>query len=394
MLIANRKTIVLFIALFIKLLKYKCNIFTKKKLGINNNNLRVLIAPLDWGLGHTTRCIPIIKYLLLHHHKVYVGANETIKKILQNEFPSLHFLQLPGYNVRYSKQKRLLAFKILLQLPKILLSIKKEKTWTEKTVRELKIDLVISDNRFGVSTKKTPCIFITHQLNIIAPTKVLRSFIRRINYSHINRFSQCWVPDYKDNLNMAGEMSHPAHLPSVPVKYVGALSRFEKTPAAEKKFEWLIILSGPEPQRTILERKILDMAGALEGKVLLIRAKPAEDEVVSAPSNCMVINHLSTEKLQRAYSESEFVLSRSGYTTVMEVLSLQKKAVLIPTPGQTEQEYLAKHLMKQGWCYSFDQNDEKYLSQLNNAKKFSYQIPSFPTTCFEEVLNEFLDKLS
>ncbi len=362
-------------------------------MGIKKNNFRILIAPLDWGLGHTTRCIPIIKYLLLNQYTVFVGANETIKKIIRKEFPDIPVLPLQGYNIRYSKSKRGLPFKILLQLPKILLSIRNEKKWLKKKVEELKIDLVISDNRFGLYTKKVRSIFITHQLQILIPNKLLQSFIQKINYSYINRYTECWIPDFEGKMNLAGALSHPKKYPAVPVKYIGPLSRLKKTDPEEKKVDWLVVLSGPEPQRTILEHKILSVAGLTDEKILIVRGKPIAEDNLTVPANCTVVNHLSGDELEKAYAQSAFVLSRSGYTTVMEVLMLQKKAVLIPTPGQTEQEYLARHLSQQKWCYTFDQNTEDFLGEMNKAKEFPYRLPTFSASSYEEVIEDFLATL-
>ncbi len=353
-----------------------------------NKIQRILIAPLDWGLGHATRCIPLINSLKSFGYEVIIACNPVQKKLLQQEFPALDFLIISGYNIQYSRTKRGLVFKILMQLPKILLTIQKEHRWLQKAIQTHSIDLVISDNRFGLFTKLVPCIFITHQLTIQAPNKWLKRMMQFINYYFIQHFHQCWVPDLEGNLNIAGILSHPNKLPRIPVKYMGPLSRFEKIQNLDKKFEWMIILSGPEPQRSILEKKFLKIVDKLGKNVLLVRGKPGCEESIEAPANCTVKNHLSTSMLQAAFGSSEYIISRSGYTTVMEILFLQKKSILIPTPGQTEQEYLADHLMNQNWCYSFNQEEKDYLYHINAAKNFIYKLPGLEPGSLEKICVE------
>lgn len=350
----------------------------------------MIVAPLDWGLGHTTRCIPIIQKFLTSNYEIFVACNNTQKKILEQEFNDLQFIFLKGYNIQYATSKRWLPFKILQQLPKILLTIKEENQWLSRSIENYNIDLVISDNRFGLYSSKVQCIFITHQLQIQARYNWLQQLIQRINYRFINRYSQCWVPDYENTFSIAGKLSHPVQLPAIPVKYIGPLSRLQKVQAARMKYKYLFLLSGPEPQRTILENKIAALLTSIKENVLLVRGKPIEDTSITLPENCTVCNHLIINDLQQAIAESEFIVSRAGYTTVMEILSLQKKAILIPTPGQTEQEYLGKHLMQQQWCYSFKQEGEDYLFHLNKAQTFSFNLPQFPPSYLEKIVENII----
>ncbi len=334
----------------------------------------VLVAPLDWGLGHATRCIPIIKQLQNAGCNVTIAASGKTLALLSAEFPTLNTVELFGYNIRYTAQKRLLPLKILWQSPNILLTIQKEHRWLKKLIQERAIDLVISDNRFGLHTKNVPCIFITHQLLIKVPYRWLERLMQLINYHFVNKFSACWVPDFEGGNTIAAALSHPKHLPKVPLKYIGPVSRFGPVENMPFKYDWLVVLSGPEPQRTILENKILLVAEHLAGAVLLVRGKPGDSTSIDSPANCTVLNHVSTAGMQRVFAESKFVVSRCGYTTVMEVLAQHKKAILIPTPGQTEQEYLAKHLFAQQWCYCCQQ-DEDLAYHFGQAEKFAYQWP-------------------
>lgn len=353
----------------------------------------VLVAPLDWGLGHATRCIPIIKILQNCGCKVTIAASGSVKTLLESEFPQISFIQLNGYNVQYAASKRFLALKILMQSPKIIRSIKRENAWLQQVVAQYGFDAVISDNRFGLYTAKVPCIFVTHQLLIKAPYNWLQNSIQRINYSYINRYSQCWVPDIETGNTIAGELSHPKKLPAIPVKYLGPLSRFGELPKAELKYKWMAILSGPEPQRTILENKLLAIIPNLQGKILLVRGRPGSTAAINAPANCTIVNHLATNEMLQALAASQFVISRCGYTTVMEMLALGKKAVFIPTPGQTEQEYLAEHLFKQGWCYTCTQDDDLWQHLCTAETSFIYNMPPPAKTTLEEVVKGFVEKI-
>ena len=170
----------------------------------NFNIQTILIAPLDWGLGHATRCIPIIHSLINNGYKVIVAASDKPKILLQQEFPTVHFVELKGYKIAYSKNKWMLPFKIGMQIPKILKTIWYEHNWLQKIIQEHSINLVISDNRFGLYTSKIPCVFITHQLTIQTPFTALTNIVQQINYRYINRFTACWIPDFKDEPNLAG----------------------------------------------------------------------------------------------------------------------------------------------------------------------------------------------
>lgn len=355
----------------------------------NLRSLKILLAPLDWGLGHATRCIPIIKQLHKNGCTVTIAASGSVKTLLQGEFPAVDFIHLDGYNVQYSASKRFLPIKILLQAPKIMGIIKWENRWLQNVLEENRFDLVISDNRFGLYTPKVPCIFITHQLLIQAPYRWLERQVQQINYRYINRYTQCWVPDFESGETIAGRLSHPAKMPAVPVKYLGPLSRFGELEQKATTYSWMMILSGPEPQRTILEQKLLAVIPALAGNVLLVRGKPGSTEEIAAPANCTIVNHLGTVAMQQALAISDYVLSRCGYTTVMEVLALGKKAMFIPTPGQTEQEYLAGHLFGQHWCYTCTQDEDLGL-HLRQAAAFDYRLPVLGRGRLDVVVKEFL----
>lgn len=356
-------------------------------------NYQILVAPLDWGLGHATRCIPLITHLLQVGCKVIIAAEGAQEKLLKTEFPNLIFVHLPGYRIKYPKNKRFFSLKIIIQLPKIAAAKILEKRWLNRFAASTHIDAVISDNRYGFYSSKIPSVFITHQLRIQVHNVFLENILQKLNYRLIERFNVCWVPDEKGKPNFAGALSHPQALPQIPVLYLGGLSRLEPNLRVPQKYSLLVIVSGPEPQRTILEEKILQELRSYKGHVLLLRGLPSGQETLPARQNWTIKNHLSAKELQEAFCCSDFIISRSGYTTVMDICKLGKRAVLIPTPGQTEQEYLARHLEQQGRCASLQQDQFSLEQLLYKMQNFEYTLPQINMEKYKTVLDEFVEKL-
>jgi uncharacterized protein (TIGR00661 family) len=365
-----------------------------ENFNIRGHKTRILIAPLDWGLGHATRCIPIIDTLIKQHCTVIIAAEGQIKTLLQKEFPQLQFIELKGYRIKYSQYKIWMPVKLLMQLPKIIFRIYAENYWLKKAVTENNIDAVISDNRMGLYHKQIPCIYITHQLTIKTGKGFTESIAQKIHYHYINKFNTCWVPDAAGVKNLAGLLSHPARLPKVPVNYIGSLSRFEKN-ETETKYDLCIILSGPEPQRTVFENIILKDIDQLQGEKFLIRGLPDEAQTPELKNSSIKIkNHLPAGDLNKIIMQSEIIISRCGYSTVMDLIKLQKKAILIPTPGQTEQEYLGKYLQEQKLFYSIDQENFLLPQALKNATAFDFNVCPVNNGEYKNVVEKFVSSLT
>ncbi len=335
---------------------------------------RILVAPLDWGLGHATRCIPLVRLLLKQGAEVILAGEGAQQILLTTEFPQLQFLALTGYNIRYPSSGKLMAWQMLVQSQKLFSIIKKEHKWLQEIVATHKIDAVISDNRYGLYHPAIPCIFITHQLTIKSPFgKWTERLLQKRNYKYINRFTQCWVPDNKEK-SLAGDLSHPPQLPAVPVHYIGTLSRFKKTKIAEIKDHLLIVLSGPEPQRTLLENKLLPQISQYNGTATIVRGLPGNHNIIPSSNMIRCYNHLSADELNTEMEKADVVISRSGYSTVMDLATLQKKSILIPTPGQTEQEYLADYLSEKGWAAVASQKGFSLIQELKKVKQSSQRF--------------------
>jgi hypothetical protein len=334
---------------------------------------KLLVAPLDWGLGHATRCVPVIRHLLKLNCEVWLAGEGVQEKLLREEFPQLPFLPLEGYRIRYARKNT--GLKILLQVPSLLASIKKENQWLKDQVKQHGFEFVVSDNRYGLYHEKIFSVFITHQLCIKSPFgKWSEMLLQRWNYSFINRFSECWVPDEEGADNLAGKLSHPERMPAVPVKYIGALSRLKTKPVAPVKDHLLIILSGPEPQRSVLENKIIDEIIHYAGTATIVRGLPGEKSVIPSTNSIRFYNHLSSAELNDEMLTADCVISRCGYSTVMDAAALKKKCILIPTPGQTEQEYLGSYLMKKKLAYCVPQLSFSLLPSIEKAGKFNYHF--------------------
>jgi UDP-N-acetylglucosamine transferase subunit ALG13 len=332
---------------------------------------------MDWGLGHATRCIPLIRHLLRRGCDVWLAGEGRIEVLLRTEFPDLPFLSLPGYNIEYGRSRWDLLGKMALQIPKILDRIHKENDWLSEAVAEHRFDAVISDNRFGLYHEHVYSVFMTHQLLIKAPFGSFgESVMQRLNYDFIEQFDECWVPDVAGGATLAGVLSHPSTLPAVPTTYLGPLSRFRPTTGDVEPKHLLVVLSGPEPQRTILEELLLAQLKDYTGAILLVRGLPGSEEGPITTGNLTIISHLDTEALQKAMEEAVLVISRCGYSTVMDLVTLGKKSILIPTPGQTEQEYLATHLMEQGLAVCAAQDEFQLLPLLQVAEVFPYDLPA------------------
>jgi hypothetical protein len=355
---------------------------------------RILVAPLDWGLGHATRCIPVIRELIFNGCEVWLAGEGSQEKLLRMEFPELPFLQLNGYRIRYGSSGKSLTWKLIKQIPKIRRAIKQEHNWLKKTVQENQFDAVISDNRYGLYHETIPCYFITHQLTIKSPFgKWSERVLQKWNYKYINRFAGCWVPDTPGEENLAGELSHPANKPAVPLKYIGWLSRFTTKKIKEETNHLLFILSGPEPQRTALENIFIRDIGHYHGSATIVRGLPGNASLLPSTNTIKIYNHLSADELNDEMIKATFVISRSGYSTAMDIAVLRKKSILIPTPGQTEQEYLAGYYIdKQIACSALQQ----YFSlpvELQKAKFFHYQFPAVEeNNLLRDVITEMLAK--
>jgi UDP-N-acetylglucosamine:LPS N-acetylglucosamine transferase len=319
-------------------------------------------------------------------YQVILAADKNLKDFFKRELPGLPFEHLPDISLTYPRHSNL----FLHLLPKVIFlmnHIRKENKQLALLVKKHRPTIIISDNRYGCYSPDVHNICITHQLNPILPIlwKIFQPLARTIIKILLRKFDEIWIPDHR-NTRISGKLSHN-NLPDHKVSYTGPLSRFKKKDPSEKtliKEQILIILSGPEPQRTILEEKLTKILSGQNLKTIIIRGCPSDKyaEGKKSESNIQFHDHAGTQELQSLILESKYIICRSGYSTMMDLLSLNRSALLIPTPGQSEQEYLAKHGIKKGWFVSCRQKDlsadllnkqfEQLNSKTNGGKAGSY----------------------
>lgn len=331
---------------------------------------KILVAPLNWGLGHAARSIPIINSLKQQKFQPILGGDGASLDLLKKEFPELPFYELPSSSVNYTENGKLLKFKLLAQLPKFLKTLSEERSLTENIHKKENLSGIISDNRLGVICDKIPSIYVTHQIQVLSGnTSLMTSYFHQ---KFMSKFKECWVPDFESN-ELAGELSRPGKINSN-LKYIGPLSRF-KPHSQSKKWDIVVILSGPEPQRSILEDKLIKTLGKHKGKILIIRGVVEEEQSKRQLGNLTIVNFMLQDELSEAIERGKLIISRSGYTTVMDLHKLRARVFFIPTPGQYEQEYLARHLKEKGYA-DFSHQDSFQLEKLDNitySKGFGYK---------------------
>ncbi len=375
----------------------------------------VMVCPLNWGLGHAARCVPVISTFQRFGHAVVVAGDGPVLHYLKGVFGStVQYYCLPDIHVSYPLRGSF-ALKMLWQLPRVVYSIWKEHILVQRLIDTTGASLLVSDNRYGLFSGKTKTIFITHQLFIKAPQGFhwLEPLLFHCSQWFIRRFHSCWVPDFYDAENLSGDLSHMRTLPRV--RFVGPLSRFyaidvtkEQNPLPDgfpEKFV-LVILSGPEPQRSMLEKTLQRQFCALDDPVVFVRGvssnisdSPFHLNVLDEHSNDHMVpkanarhigfDHLPKEQLAYLIRRCTIVVCRPGYSTIMDLAVFGKKALVIPTPGQTEQEYLGRRMHEKGWVLSVEQDHVSVSKHLREACERK-GIPRFPesTDLLEHAVNE------
>lgn len=339
------------------------------------NNIKILICPLDWGLGHATRMMPLIDYLLKLGYEVQLGAASKTLLVLKNHYPQLKAHILPKISPRYTRLRGSLMPILLIQSPLIIYRSIQENFSTRNIIHKHNIDYVISDNRFGLWNLPVPSAYITHQCQIelhgfykyLSP---LFSFLHRLI---IKKYDKLFIPDTSGEFSLAGKLSKIGKY--INGTNIGLLSQFSGKQKATSKGNTyvLILLSGQEPQRSILEKRLLMQVGEIDRKFILVKGKISisGDTTIHIPNNVEVINFASAKKLEKLITDADLVICRSGYSSIMDLAILEQKAILIPTPGQAEQIYLAKHLMHKGWYYSTTQLKLNIKKALEKVTAFS-----------------------
>lgn len=306
--------------------------------------MKVLVCPLNWGLGHATRCVLIIRKLITEGHEPVVVADGYPLAFLQQEFPTLRFIEFPSYSVYYAAGKSQVGA-MLFNFPNIISGIIREHFWLSDLLRNEHFDQLISDNRFGMWNRRVHSIYMTHQLMVKMPSYLtfLEPLVQRIHKVFIRRYDECWIPDRAENGGLSVDLAHKYSLPHN-AKFIGTLSRFEgmEKIVPNTAFDVVAVVSGVEPQRTIFEDGLILKYKNRPEKVLIVRGQPQAEKIESQLANIKLVSHLPDAELVAALLGAKKIICRSGYSSIMDLdaLNCLNKAELVPTPGQTEQEYL------------------------------------------------------
>lgn len=309
---------------------------------------KILVSPLDWGLGHATRLIPVLKELESNNDLI-IGINRTTEKLMKEHFPMAQFEEVPAYKIRNSKSGGFHTYvRVSLRIKKVK---KLEEQWVSDFLKDNQVDLIISDSRFGFRNKSVKSIIISHQLNLKFPSfwRLFGKIAQGVNKKWLSAFDEVWIPD-NENHELSGELSKETGLK---IKFIGTQSRFKKKDFERKIPEpyILFIISGPEPQRSEMEHMILHQAPLIRQKVIIVGGKPEKNTKDFDCANAHWYAHMKTEELAAHIAYADMVISRSGYSSLMDYQTLGcKNLFLIPTPGQSEQIYLAKRMKEKGIC--------------------------------------------
>jgi len=339
--------------------------------------------------------IPMVQELRNKGYNILIGSGEEHLAMFREEFADIKFIRFPGFRTGYS---RFLPqyLHMLLKTPWLLYHSVKEHYGLKHIIREYNIDIVISDNRFGLWNKDITTVYVTHMPRI--PFPVMFRFLEFTGiFLHrlvIKRYTFCLIPDLPGEENLSGRLSHNLKLPAN-TRYTGILSRFMSdfnTGRIEDSEHNTVILSGPEPQRTILKNKLIPIAGSSKEKYIFLEGKPQSETLIKTETgNIVFYNHLPARLMKQLVKESSHIICRSGYSTLMDLVALNRSALVIPTPGQTEQEYLAHYLAGKGWCCTVAQKKLDVNTPLFTA------LPGWPDDMInrsKSLLSKVLEELS
>lgn len=331
--------------------------------------MRVLVAPLNWGLGHATRSMPIVRELLAQGAEVWLASDGLAAELLKKEFPELPLLELPEYRITYPTAN--FVYNMARHSLNIIRAMRKEHRVLRRWVAEHGFGAVVSDNRLGMWHEKIPCVMVSHQLQLLSPTKILQPLVDGLYFPVLRRYGEIWVPDVESAPNLTGPMSHGTVFAP---RYIGTLSRMrgDLDVSDTPSHEVVVLLSGPEPQRTYLEEKLLAQALTLPGKrFLFVRGLPGQAAPMAGGPNVEVVNFMRGDELNRVLLKADMIVCRSGYSTVMDLAAIGRKAIFVPTPGQTEQLFLAELLDRQKAFLCCPQDGIQLSRALEAADRYS-----------------------
>jgi len=344
-------------------------------LSIFNKHMKILFGVFDWGLGHATRDIPLIEELLKEKNRVDIISTGWALKLLKVHFKGrCRYFDVPSITSPYQGRTSIFLFNFISIIPQMLVSLRKIRKLSRRIIKEGGYDKIVSDCRYDVHDQKDNSYLINHQLRF--KSVFFTEIFTDLWLAYIMKpYGKILVPDFPGE-GLTGRLSHG--LPFVDknrIEYLGILSAMKRK-NVKKDIDYFISLSGPEPQRTMLEKQILQKADMLHGKIILAGGNPdAEHSFVS--NKVKFHSFLSPRQQEDCMNRAKFLIIRSGYTTIMELCELGiKSALLIPAPGQTEQEYLADLYERRGYFHHQHQNRPSIVKDIEKSRDFKgFRIP-------------------
>ena len=302
---------------------------------------KILVAVLNWGLGHATRSIPLIQELQHFDFQPIIGSDGKALDFLREEFPDIKYFELTSLQFSYSKNSALNQIYLLSQSIIWNNQLKNDKFQIEKIHQQENLFGIISDSRPYCYHENIPSIYLTHQLQVKsgAFSGIATAAHRRL----IKQFDECWVPDFEQPNAFCGEMSQWRNAP-LTIRHIGILSDLHNQ-QTNQKYDYAGIISGAEPERTKLVQQLIESFSHLEGKKIIIAgSKETNDRLIS--TDFEIKGLVNRAEVQHIINSANKIVARGGYSTVMDLLHLRQSALLIPTPGQTEQLYITQHLKR------------------------------------------------
>lgn len=347
---------------------------------------RIFVAVLNWGLGHATRSVPLIRELLLQGAEPVIGSDGDAAIFLKSVFPELQFINMPSYNVRYENSN--MYINMAKQLPNLCLTLTRERSFIKEIINKHNIKGIISDNRYASSSNKVPSVFIGHQLNIKISNILVSKSVNYLNWIFLSKFDKVWVPDVDGESSLSGELSRG--FIHKDLSYIGPLSRLNADILPDSTYKIVAVLSGPEPQRTNFERILTSKLKLLDIPSLLIRGilKKGDEQKTG---QLTVKNFANGDELVSLIKGAELYIARSGFSTLMDLAKAGSgPLLLVPTPGQTEQEYLANSLMDLGAALVQQQEKIDIQDAWNKRKTVSGLSTKFGESKLSSVVSDFL----
>ena len=330
--------------------------FQKEKIGLKLpalENQTIFYCVLNWGVGHATRSIPIIKNYLDQGNKVILFSDGEAENMLRNSFPTLTIHTLPSYKIQYKSKNFLFLFIILQSFTRFWI-IWREQLHMRRYQKLYQPNAVISDNRYGCYLKGLKNYLISHQLKLVTDDVIERLSQKFVDIL-LKPFDELWIPDI-ESVKLSAAMTDVNI--SIPKRWIGFPDLKLVKDAPAENIELLVLLSGPEPRRTELEKKYLNVIATLPYKVVFIAGNFSQGYKLTETHNCIHHSRMKYEETLQYIARAERIVCRSGYSTLIDLYILEKKNIIcVPTAGQPEQEYLADYWTEKGWVKMVEENE-------------------------------------